>query len=158
MTPCSKLDDRNFVDDFGKIIKMTGTSAQIGINTNIAKAKIFRANTPSNIILDFKGNEMEKIENITNLGSIKLETSIHNTSISYITISLIPLDSRFIICACKFMNDHYIMMFALWLSKIQWLWKQKFCDILPSNDKCTEAVIIEKEINHQITGVKLMFL
>lgn len=84
MTPCSKLDDRNFVDDFGlflharckagKIIEMTGTSAQIGMNTNIAKAKIFRANTPSNIMLDFKGNEMEKIENITNLGSIKLET------------------------------------------------------------------------------------
>lgn len=150
MTPCSKLDDRNFVDDFGlflharckagKIIKMTGTSAQIGINTNIAKAKIFRANTPSNIMLDFKGNEMETIENITNLGSIKLETSIHNTNISYITISLIPLDSRFILCACKFMNDHCIMMFALWLSKIQWLWKQKYCELLPSNDKCTEAV------------------
>lgn len=97
MTPCSKLDDLNFVDDFGfflharckagKIIKMTGTSAQIGINTNIAKANIFRANTPSNIMLDFKGNEMEKIENITNLGSIKLETSIYNTNISYITIS-----------------------------------------------------------------------
>lgn len=123
MTPCSKLDDRNFVDDFGlflharckagKIIKMTGTSAQTGMNTNIAKAKIFRANTPSNIILDFRGNEMEKIENITNLGSIKLETSIHNTNISYITISPMPLDSRFIICACKFMNDHYIMMFAM---------------------------------------------
>lgn len=123
-----------------KIIKMTGTSAQIGINTNIAKAKTFRANTPSNSMLDFKRNEMETIENITNLGSIKLETSIHNTNILYITISLIPLDSRPIICACKFMNDHYIMMFALWLSKIQWLWKQKYCDILPSNDKCTEAV------------------
>lgn len=24
-----------------------------------------------------------------------------------------PLDSRFMICACKFMNDHYIMMFAM---------------------------------------------
>lgn len=123
MTPCSKLDDRNFVNDFGlflharckagKIIKMTGTSAQIGINTNIAKAKIFRANTPSNVMLEFKGNEMETIENIINLGSIKLETSIYNTNISYITISLIPLDSRFIICVCKFMNDHYIMMFAM---------------------------------------------
>lgn len=56
---------------------------------------------------------MEKIENIINRGSIKLETSIHNTSISYITISFIPLDSRLIICACKFMNDHYIMMFAM---------------------------------------------
>lgn len=100
MTPSSKLDDRNFVDDFGlflharckagKIIKMTRTSAQIGMNTNIAKAKIFRANTLSNILLDFKGNEMEKIEIITNLGGIKLETSIHNTNISYITISPIP--------------------------------------------------------------------
>lgn len=96
MTPCSKLDDRNFVDDFGlflharcnagKIIKMTGTSAQTGINTNIAKAKIFRANTPSNIMLDVKGNEMEKIENIINLGSIKLETSIHNTNISLLLL------------------------------------------------------------------------
>lgn len=86
-----------------------------------------------------KEMKCRKIENIINLGSIKLETSIHNTNISYITISFIPLDSRFIICACKFMNDHYIMMFALWLSKIQWLWKQKYCDILPSNDKCTEA-------------------
>lgn len=123
MTPCSKLDDRNFVNDFGlflharckagEIITMTGTSAQIGINTNIAKAKIFRSNTQLNIMLDVKGNEMEKIENIINLGSIKLETSIHNTNISYITISPMPLDSRFIICACKFMNDHYIMMFAM---------------------------------------------
>lgn len=39
---------------------MTGTSAQIGINTNIAKAKIFRSNTQLNIMLDVKGNEMEK--------------------------------------------------------------------------------------------------
>lgn len=70
MTPCSKLDDINFVDDSGlslharckagKIIKMTGTSAQIGINTNIAKAEIFRANTPSNIMLDLKEMKWKK--------------------------------------------------------------------------------------------------
>lgn len=122
MTTCSKLDDRNFVDDFGlflhacckagKIIKITGTSAQIGINTNIAKAKIFQSKYTIKYYVRFKGNEMEKIENITNLGSIKLETSIHNTIISYITISLTPLDSRFIICAWKFINDHHIRLWS----------------------------------------------
>lgn len=64
-----------------------------------------------------KEMKWKKIENIINLGSIKLETSIHNTNISYITISPMPLDSRFIIRACKFMNDHYIMMFAMIVKK-----------------------------------------
>lgn len=44
----------------GTIIKMTGTSAQIELNTNIAKAKIFRANTPSNIMLDLKEMKWKK--------------------------------------------------------------------------------------------------
>lgn len=65
-TPCSKLDDLNFVDDSGlslharskagKTITMTGTSAQIELNTNIAKADIFRTNTLSNVTLYFKRN------------------------------------------------------------------------------------------------------
>lgn len=64
-------------------------------------------------MLDFKGNEMEIIENIINFGSIKLEILIYNINILYIIILFIFLDFCFIICVCKFMNDYFIMMFVL---------------------------------------------
>lgn len=92
---------------------MIGILVQIGININIVKVKIFRVNILLIVMLDFKGNEMEKIENIINFGSIKLEILIYNINILYIIILFIFLDFCFIICVCKFMNDYYIMMFVL---------------------------------------------
>lgn len=68
------------------------------MNINIVKVKIFRVNILLNIMLDFKGNEMEKIENIINVGSIKLEILIYNINILYIIILFIFLDFCFIIC------------------------------------------------------------
>lgn len=92
---------------------MIGILVQIGININIVKVKIFRLNILLNVMLDFKGNEMEIIENIINFGSIKLEILIYNINILYIIILFIFLDFCFIICVCKFMNDYYIIMFVL---------------------------------------------
>lgn len=53
-----------------KINAVAETSAQIGININIAKTKLLKANTPSNDRVNIEGKEIEEEDNFTYLGSI----------------------------------------------------------------------------------------
>ncbi|XP_061184944.1 uncharacterized protein LOC133192958 [Saccostrea echinata] len=76
--PCKLLDDLDFADDLAlmqaqmqeKITTVEETSAQIGLNINIAKTKILSANTPSHASLNIEGKEIEEVEHFTYLGSI----------------------------------------------------------------------------------------
>lgn len=53
-----------------KINAVGESSAQIGLNINIPKTKILRANTSSNDKLNIEGKEIEEVDNFTYLGSI----------------------------------------------------------------------------------------
>lgn len=77
----AQLNDLDFADDLAlnphtkaqmqeKMNTVAETSAQIGININIAKSKIFRASTPSNDTVNIEGKEIEEEDNFTYLGSI----------------------------------------------------------------------------------------
>jgi hypothetical protein len=80
-TPWSQLDDLDFADDLAllshtqaqmqeKITTAAETSAQIGLNINITKTKILRANTTSHAPLNIEGQEIEEMGHFTYLGSI----------------------------------------------------------------------------------------
>lgn len=53
-----------------KINAVAESSAQIGLNINIPKRKILRANTASNDTLNIEGKEIEEVDYFTYLGSI----------------------------------------------------------------------------------------